>query len=150
MNFPHLLDITPSPPSLPWSQTNILEEKVSLIAFRQILTKILTATYFFSSTIMTNFKKVIGYKSLNPKQYPGGLSPRIIPLNLYGKSWGWGRIPANSQKFTNFPIRKNPPWYIFISHYQKCHSFYIKEQFSFHHPMQALFVAVVIAVVSFF
>ena len=27
----------------------------------------------------------------------------IILLNLYGKTWGWGRIPANSQKFTHFP-----------------------------------------------
>ena len=57
---------------------------------------------------MTNLKKLIGNKSLNTKQCPAGLSPRTIPLNLYGKAWGWAKIPTNSQKFTNFSLQKNP------------------------------------------
>ena len=36
-----------------------------------------------------------------------GLFP--IPLNLYGKRWGWKKILANSQKFTHFPHQENPP-----------------------------------------
>ena len=46
---------------------------------------------------------LIGFKSLNTKQCPAGLPLRIIYLNLYGKHWRWGRIPANSQKYTNIP-----------------------------------------------
>ena len=91
LNF-GLLDITPtkklSPPVLPLITKRILEKKVSLIACRQILAKILPAAYIFSNTIMTNLKKLIGNERLNTKQCPAGLSPRIIPLNLYGKPWG--------------------------------------------------------------
>ena len=58
---------------------------------------------------MTSLKKLIGKKSLNAKQFPAGLSPKIIPLNLYGKLCGWAEYPVNSQKFTNFSIQKNPP-----------------------------------------
>ena len=47
-----------------------METKVSLIAFRQILPKILIVTYFFSNAIMNNLKKRIGNKSLNAKQLP--------------------------------------------------------------------------------
>ena len=31
-----------------------------------------------------------------------------LPLNLYGKSWGWEKILPNSQEFTYFPHQKNP------------------------------------------
>ena len=88
-------------------------KKVSLIAFRQVLPKVLIVSYIFINTIMTNLKKFIGNKwnkFLNAKQCPALLSPRIIPLNFYGKLWGWRRIPANSQKFTTFPIQKYHPW----------------------------------------
>ena len=95
-------------PFLPLITDHILEKKVFLIAFRQILPKILPAASIFSNTILTNLKKLIGNKSLNTKQYPAALSPRIIPLNLYGKAWGGGKIPANSQKFTNFLLLNNP------------------------------------------
>ena len=98
-----------SPSVLPLITKRILEKKVSLIACRQILAKILPAAYIFSNTIMTNLKKLIGNERLNTKQCPAGLSPKIIPLKLYGKPWGWGRVPANSQKFTHFPHQKNPP-----------------------------------------
>ena len=83
-------------------------KKVFLIAFRQILPKILPAADSFSDTVITNLKNFIENKSLNTKQYPAGLSPRIIPLNPYGKPWGWGKIPANNQKFTNLPLQENP------------------------------------------
>ena len=95
---------SPFPPLI----TDHTLEKVFVIAFRQILPKILPAVYIFSNTIIINLKKLIGKKFLNTKQCPAGLSPRIIPLNLYGKARGWGKIPANSQKFTNFPLQKNP------------------------------------------
>ena len=61
---------------------------------------------------MTNLKKLIGTKCLNTIHSPTGLSPEvypIIPLNFYERPWGWGRIPANSKKFTHFPHQKNPP-----------------------------------------
>ena len=80
---------------------HILEENVALIAFRQILPKILSAAYIFS-IIMTNLKKLTGNKSINTKQCPAGLSPRITALNFYGKPCGWERISANSQKIINF------------------------------------------------
>ena len=56
---------------------------------------------------MTNLEKLVRSKSLNTKQCPAGLPSRIIPLNLYGKPCGWGRISANSQKFINFPNFSN-------------------------------------------
>ena len=57
---------------------HILVKKVSLIAFRQIFSKILLDAYIFSNTIKTYLKKLIGTKSINTKQYQSGLSPRII------------------------------------------------------------------------
>ena len=51
----------------------------NLIAFRQILPKILFAVCILSVTIMTYLKKCIGIIFLNTKQYSPGLSPRIIP-----------------------------------------------------------------------
>ena len=35
-----------------------------------------------------------------PELYP------IIPLNIYGKTWGWKRITSNSQTFIHFPHQK--------------------------------------------
>ena len=113
LNFPFLLDIIPTKklgPSVPnLISDHTWEKKVCLIAFRPILPKILLAAYFFSNANMTNLKKLIGNKFLNTKQCPTGFSPRIIPLNLYGKPCRWGRIPANNQKFTHFLHQKNPP-----------------------------------------
>ena len=92
------------------------------LIFRQILPKILSVTHIFSDTFMTNLKTLTGKKSLHTKQFPAALPLRIIPLNLYGKHWGWGRIPANSQnllisltrkiflnKFTSSTIRRFIP-----------------------------------------
>ena len=56
-----------------------IRRKVSLIVFRQILPKTLSAVHIFSNTIMSNLKKLIWNKPLNKKQFPAGLSPRIIP-----------------------------------------------------------------------
>ena len=112
LNFAPLLDITHtkklSPPVPPLITDQILEKKMSLIAFRQILPTILPAAYTFSSTIMTNLEMFIGNKSLNVKHCPVELSHRITPLNLSGKPWGEGRIPPNSQIFTHFPYQKIP------------------------------------------
>ena len=47
------------------------------------------------------------------------------------------------------PPEKNPLVNL-MSRQRKCHSFFIKQQFSSQNPIQAPFVAVVIAVVSFF
>ena len=63
--------------------------------------------YIFSNTNLTNLKELIGNKSFNTKQCPEGVSPRLISLDLYGESWGSGRIPANSQMFTHFPTKKS-------------------------------------------
>ena len=110
LKFPFLMDITPTkkltPAAPPLITDPILEKKVSVISFRQILLKILLAAYIFSNTIMINLKKLIRNISLNTKQCPAGLSPRIIPLNSYGKPWGWERMPGYSQKFTHSPQQK--------------------------------------------
>ena len=97
---------------------HILGKKVSLIAFRQILTKILPAA-FIQLHNYDLFEKA-RLKSLNTKQCPAGLYPRIIrqvppflpkmlkhccthqvctipfPLNLYGKPWGCEKVLPNS------------------------------------------------------
>ena len=52
---------------------------ISLIAFKQILQKILAAAYIFSYTVINNLKKLIETKSCNTKQCEAGLSPGIIP-----------------------------------------------------------------------
>ena len=56
----------------------------------------------------------------------------IIPLNIYGKPLGWGRIPPNSQNFTYFPHQKNALNKFTLS------------------TTKVSFVAVAIVVVSFF
>ena len=52
---------TPVPPLI---ADHILEKKVSLIIFRQILPKIFSVAHIFSNTIITNLKNLIGNKSL--------------------------------------------------------------------------------------
>ena len=110
LKLPILLDITPHQNfDSPCPSTDCrphIEKKVSLIIFRQILPKILSAAHIFSNTIMINLKNLIGNKSPNTKQCPAGLPLRIIPLNPYVKHWGWGRIPVNSQNLLIFPTRK--------------------------------------------
>ena len=46
-----------------------------------MLPKFLPTVHIFSFTILTYLKKFIANKSLNAKQCPAGLSPRIIPLS---------------------------------------------------------------------
>ena len=140
-NFPLLLDMAPTKKSssavLLLNTDHILAKKVSLIVFRQFLPNILPVACIFSYTIMTYLKKLDGTKTLNTKQCPAGLSPRIIPhitsfllkwpllwccfvgttlcglsplrLNLYGKHWGWGEILHKNYKFTHFPHHKKLP-----------------------------------------
>ena len=36
----------------------------------------------------------------------------IIPINLHGKPWGWGRIQANNKKCTHFSHQKYPSYLI--------------------------------------
>ena len=110
-----------------------MQKKVSLIAFRQVLTKLLPAAciqlhnydlfekaqlkvspliqnrvqqdYIPESYArhLTSYQKCP--KMFAPTRY--GLFPP--PLNLYVKLWGWVKILPNSQKFTHFPHQKNPP-----------------------------------------
>ena len=54
-------------------------EKVSLIAFRQIVSKLLPLVHIFSFIITTYLKNFIGVKSITTKQFPPELSPWIIP-----------------------------------------------------------------------
>ena len=104
-----------------------------LIAFRQILAKTLRA----ACIQLDNYDLLEeAWLKLSPliQNCPAGLSTRIIyqvspflpkmskivapvrcglfptlPLNLYGRLWGWEEILPNSQKFTHFPHQKNPP-----------------------------------------
>ena len=55
------------------------KEKVSLIAQRQILPKFLVTTCIFNQKHYL-FEKFLGTKSRNTKQFPVGLSPKIILL----------------------------------------------------------------------
>ena len=55
------------------------KEKVSLIAQRQILPKFLVTTCIFNQNHYL-FEKFLGTKSRNTKQFPVGLSPKIILL----------------------------------------------------------------------
>ena len=105
-----------SPPPKTWVslspdyQPHIEKKKVSLIVFRQILSKILPEACIFSNTIMIYSKILL---ELNPliqnsvqQDYLPELHP-IIPINIYRKPWRWGIIPPNSQKCTHFPHQKN-------------------------------------------
>ena len=111
----------------------MLGKKVSLIAFRQVLTKILPAAciqlhnYDLFEKAQLKLSPLIQNRVQQdylPESYARhlpsyqkchkivaptrcGLLP--LPLNFYGKPLGWGKILPNSQKFIRFPHQKNPP-----------------------------------------
>ena len=85
----------------------ILEKKVFLTAFRQVLPKILPKTYIFSNTIMTNLKKLIGNKSLIQNSIQQDYLPQLSPKRLL-ETLGMGENTSQQQKFTNFALQKNP------------------------------------------
>ena len=104
LNFLYLLD---SPVPLPFpDHRQHMGKNVSLIAFRQILLKFLTAAYIFSNTIMKNLKKLIGNKSPNAKQSGVGLSPRIIPLTFMGNLGDRGKYQPTAKNLPISPCRK--------------------------------------------
>ena len=115
LNFPLLLDITPTKkfsPPVPWSQTTILEKKLSLIAFRKILSKIFPEACIFSNTIMTCLITLVGTKSLNTKQCPAGLSLRIIPHYPRKHLWetlGMGKNPTQQPQIYSFSSPEKSP-----------------------------------------
>ena len=112
---------------------HILGKKVSLIAFRQVLTKILPAAFIQLHHYDLHEKARLKLSPLIqnsvqqdyiPESYASylhsyqkcqkvvattscGLS--LLPLNLYGKPWVWEKILPNSQKVTHFPHQKNSP-----------------------------------------
>ena len=110
LNFPFLLDITPtkklSLPVPPLTTEQMLEEKVSLIAFRQILSNVLHVTCIFSYTIINNLKKLIGTKPLIQNSVRRtGLSSRIIPHYPPKPLWetlGMGENPSQQQNIYSF------------------------------------------------
>ena len=83
LDFPLLLDIFPtkkSCSSVPVLITDhILETKVSLVVFRQILRKM---ACILSHAIITYLKKLNGTKYLKTKQSPAGFSARIMSTYL--------------------------------------------------------------------
>ena len=98
------------------------ERKVSLIALRQVLPKVLLVAWFFSYTIMTYLKKLDGTMSLDTKQCPAGIYPRyllfyknvpsfdVALLNPTGVDcpsffWNYMRNPGNGRK--SYPTAKN-------------------------------------------
>ena len=102
-----------------------------LIAFKQVLTKILPAVsiQLHNYDLFEKARLKLGPFIQNsvqldclPESYTSpsyqkcfktvasmrcGLLPP--PLNLYGKPWGWEKILPNNLKFTRFPHQKNPP-----------------------------------------
>ena len=95
----------------PLMKDHILEKKISQVALREILSKIMPGACIFSNTIMTYMKRLVGTKFLTTKQCSADYLPQldlIILLNIYGKTWEWGRTPPKSQKFTHFP-HQTPP-----------------------------------------
>ena len=124
-------------------------KNVSLIAFRQNLLKILSAADIFSNTTMNNLEILIGNKSFHKK-----LSSRIIahsycPITLW-KILGLGQNTGQKANSYSFSWPEKSSLIIYILRYQKCHSFTSYKKFSSNHPIQALLVAAVIAVVSYF
>ena len=83
----------------PLITNHILEKKVSLIAFRRILSKILPEACIFSNTIMTFLKISLELHLLLENSVQQDCLPQLYPimlLNIYGKPWGWGKIPPKS------------------------------------------------------
>ena len=126
LNFYLLLD-----KNITYLEIPILGKKVSLIAFRQVLTEILPAAFIqlhnyelfekvqlkLSLLIQNSFQQdyipesyaryLNSYQECQKIVAPirHGLSP--LPLNRYRKPWGWGKILPNSQKSNRFPHQKN-------------------------------------------
>ena len=75
-------------------------DEVSLQA-KKFLSKSLPETCIFSNTIMTYLKKLVGTKSLNTKQCPGGLSLRIISHYLPKHLWEILGMRENSTQHPN-------------------------------------------------
>ena len=76
---------------------HILEKMVSLIAFRQTLSKILPEACIFSNKFITYLKKLVGIISLITKQCPARLSPKFIPhypLKHLREIKGMGKKPT--------------------------------------------------------
>ena len=74
MNFPLLLDKT-----FTYWKSHILGRKyISLLAFREVLTKIFAWSMHSVTQLWLTWKSLIKNKSLHPNQCPSGLSPRII------------------------------------------------------------------------
>ena len=146
-------------PIPPLIADHILEKIISK-AFRQIVPKTLPMVQIFSFIITTYLKKVIGIKTLSTKQYPEELSPWSIPTifpilpkmfpllsfsllsppcmdcpTFSSKPTIWENLIDGGRILLHFLHRKNP-----------LHQM----QFSCNHPIQASFISVVIAVVSFF
>ena len=68
---------------------------------------------FISNTMMTYLKKLIETKSLNVKQCPSGLSPRIIPHYPRKHLWetlGMGKNPTQQPKIYSFPPPEKFPF----------------------------------------
>ena len=80
LNFPFLLNATSSLTKtlrhLSSDHRPHTGKKIPLIAFRQILQRILPVAHIFAYTIK---KKLFGTEFHNTKHCPSGLSPRIIP-----------------------------------------------------------------------
>ena len=108
---------------------HILEKKVTLIAFRQILSKLLPEACILSNTMMTYLKKLVGTKSHNTKQCSARLSPRILPhyppKHLWETPW-MRKISTQQPKIYSFPPTEKSPLEIYFFDYQKCHFFPIK------------------------
>ena len=83
-----------------------MEKNVSLIAFRQILTKILSAAWIQLHTYDI-WKSSIKTKSLNTKHWSAGLSPRIIcqvsPLTKISKN-------CCTHQVWTVPLSPEPLW----------------------------------------
>ena len=75
LNFPHLLDITPTK-ILSLLITDHILEKASLVAFRQIILKIFAETCIFSNTIMNCFTQ-------QPKIYLFSSAEKSLLINLH-------------------------------------------------------------------
>ena len=99
-------------PFCPLITDYILEKRVSLIAFRNILSKFFFEACIFSNTIVTYLIKLVGTKSLNTKECPAGLSLGIIPHYLCKHLWeslGMGKNPTQQAKVYSFrPPEKSP------------------------------------------
>ena len=79
----------------------ILEKEVSLIAFRQIL-----VVSFFSNTIMTNLKKLIGNKSLRQNNVQQDYLPEFFRQIFIGNPGYIEEYQPTVKNLLIFPTRK--------------------------------------------